>query len=69
MKLLKAFLIFFIVFGALYFFTGFSYADFNYINWQESSRTNIIVISLFITFSICYFKYILDWFFNWCSLK
>ena len=60
MKLLKAFLIFFIVFGALYFFTGFSYADFNYINWQESSRTNIIVISLFITFSICYFKYILD---------
>ena len=60
MKLLKAFLIFFIVFGVMYFFTGFSYADFNYINWQESSRVNIIVISLFITFSICYFKYILD---------
>ena len=60
MKLLKTFLIFFIVFGVMYFFTGFSYADFNYINWQESSRVNIIVISLFITFSICYFKYILD---------
>ena len=50
MKLLKTFLIFFIVFGVMYFFTGFSYADFNYINWQESSRVNIIVISLFITF-------------------
>ena len=60
MKLLKAFLIFFIVFGSCYFFTGFSYADFNYINWQKSSRTNIIVISLFITYSVHYFKYILD---------
>ena len=60
MKLLKTFLIFFIVFGVMYFFTGFSYADFNYINWQESSRVNIIVISLFITFSISYFKYMLD---------
>ena len=60
MKLLKAFLIFFIVFGVMYFFTGFSYADFNYINWQESSRVNIIVISLFITFAISYFKYILN---------
>lgn len=58
MKLLKAFLIFFIVFGASYFFTGFYYGDFNYINWQKSSRTNIIVISLFITYSVYYFKLI-----------
>ena len=58
MKLLKTFLIFFIVFGVLYFFTGFSYADFNYINWQESSRKGIIVVSFFITFLISYFKYI-----------
>ena len=28
MKLLKAFLIFFIVFGVMYFFTGFILADF-----------------------------------------
>jgi len=54
MKLLKAFLIFFIVFGVFYFFTGFSYADFNYVNWQESSRTSIIVASLFITSSVYY---------------
>ena len=60
MKLLKAFLIFFITFGVMYFFTGFSYADFNYTNWKESSRVNIIVISLFITYSVYYFKYILD---------
>ena len=60
MKLLKAFLIFFIVFGIFYFFTGFSYADFNYVNWQESSRTSIIVASFLITFLISYFKYILD---------
>jgi len=60
MKLLKTFLIFFIVFGVLYFFTGFSYADFNYVNWQESSRTSIIVASFLITFLISYFKYILD---------
>ena len=60
MKLLKAFLIFFIVFGVAYFFTGFSYADFNYVNWQESSRTSIIVASFLITFLISYFKYILD---------
>jgi hypothetical protein len=60
MKLLRAFLIFFIAFGVSYFFTGFSYADFNYINWQEKSRDTILGISFFITFSICYFKYILD---------
>ena len=60
MKLLKAFLMFFIVFEVLYFFTGFSYADFNYINWKESSRKCIIVVSLFITYSIFYFRYILD---------
>ena len=60
MKLLKAFFIFFTVFGVAYFFTGFSYADFNYTNWKESSRVNIIVISLFITYSVYYFKYILD---------
>lgn len=60
MKLLKAFLIFFIVFGVAYFFTGFSYADFNYTNWKESSRHGILCISFLITFSICYFRYFLD---------
>ena len=60
MKLLKAFLIFFIVFGVMYFFTGFSYADFNYVNWKESSRDGMIVVSLTITFGISYFKYILN---------
>lgn len=60
MKLLKAFLIFFIVFGVMYFFTGFSYADFNYANWKESSRNGMIVVSLTITFAISYFKYILN---------
>ena len=60
MKLLKAFLIFFIVFGVAYFFTGFSYADFNYANWEESSRKGIIIASFFITFSISYFRYILN---------
>ena len=60
MKLLKTFLIFSITFGVMYFFTGFSYADFNYINWQEESRNAILGISFLITFSICYFKYILD---------
>ena len=60
MKLLKAFLIFFIVFSISYLFTGFSYADFNYTNWKESSRIGILCISLWITFSICYFKYMLD---------
>jgi hypothetical protein len=60
MKLLKTFLIFFIVFGVAYFFTGFSYADFNFKNWKESSRHGILCISLFITYSIFYFRYILD---------
>ena len=60
MKLLKTFLIFFITFGVMYFFTGFIYADFNYTNWQESSRKGIIVVSLGITFAICYFRYFLD---------
>lgn len=60
MKLLKAFLIFFIVFGIMYFFTGFSYADFNYINWKESSRNGILSVSFLITFSISYFRYILN---------
>ena len=60
MKLLKAFLIFFITFGVMYFFTGFSYADFNYINWQEKSRNAILGISFLITFTFCYFKYMLD---------
>lgn len=60
MKLLKAFLIFFITFGVAYFFTGFSYADFNYTNWKESSRNGILCVSFLITFSICYFRYILN---------
>ena len=60
MKLLKTFLIFFITFGVMYFFVGFSYGDFNYINWKESSRKCIIVVSLGITFAICYFRYFLD---------
>ena len=60
MKLLKAFLIFFITFGVMYFITGFSYADFNYINWQEKSRNAILGISFLITFSISYFRYILN---------
>jgi hypothetical protein len=54
MKLLKAFLIFFTVFGVAYFFTGFSYADFNYINWDENSREIII----FISFIISFFSYV-----------
>ena len=60
MKLLKAFLIFFIVFGIMYFFTGFSYADFNYVNWKESSRNGILCMSFLITFSISYFRYMLN---------
>ena len=59
MKLLKTFLIFFITFGVMYFFTGFSYADFNYINWQEKSRNGMIAASLTITFAISYFRYII----------
>ena len=66
MKLLKTFLIFSITFGVMYFFTGFSYGDFNYTNWQESSRKCIIVVSLFITYSICYFRYIILDIFNNC---
>lgn len=60
MKLVKTFLIFFIVFSISYLFTGFSYADFNYINWKESSRNGILCMSFLITFSICYCKYMLD---------
>ena len=60
MKLLKTFFIFLTIFGSCYFFTGFSYGDFNYTNWQESSRKCILVVSLFITFSICYFSYVWD---------
>ena len=56
MKLLKAFLIFFIVFGVLYFFTGFAFADFNYKNWDENSREIII----FISFIISFFSYVWD---------
>jgi hypothetical protein len=48
MKLLKAFLIFFIAFGVMYFFTGFILADFNYANWSETNRGLIITISFFI---------------------
>jgi len=50
MKLLKAFLIFFIVFGIMYFFTGFILADFNYANWNDTNRGFIIFISFIMTF-------------------
>ena len=50
MKLLKAFLIFFTVFGALYFFTGFILADFDYRNWGETNRGLIIMISFVVPF-------------------
>ena len=60
MKLLKTFLIFFITFGVMYFITGFSYADFNYINWKESSRDGMIATSFTITFAISYYRYILN---------
>lgn len=56
MKLLKAFLIFFIVFGIMYFFTGFILADFNYANWNQTNRGMIIVISFLIPF----FHYVWD---------
>lgn len=56
MKLLKAFLIFFIVFAVMYFFTGFALADFNYTNWDENSREIII----FISFIISFFSYVWD---------
>ena len=55
MKLLKAFLIFFIAFGVMYFFTGFILADFDYRNWIDSDRGIIIMASFFITF----FSYVL----------
>lgn len=50
MKLLKAFLIFFIVFGIMYFFTSFILADFNFANWSEGNRVFIIITSFLITF-------------------
>lgn len=56
MKLLKTFLIFFTVFGALYFFTGFILADFNFANWGETNRGLIITIS----FIIAFFGYVWD---------
>ena len=56
MKLLKAFLIFFIVFGVLYFFTGFILADFDYKNWEDTNRGLIITIS----FVIAFFSYVWD---------
>lgn len=56
MKLLKAFLIFFIVFGVAYFFTGFILADFNFANWSGENRGLIIFISFFVAF----FGYIWD---------
>jgi len=56
MKLLKAFLIFFIVFAVMYFFTGFALADFNYTNWEENSRGIII----FVSFIISFFSYVWD---------
>lgn len=59
MKLLKTFLIFFITFSVMYFITGFSYADFNYINWKESSRNGMMATSFAITFAISYFRYII----------
>lgn len=51
MKLLKAFLIFIIVFGIMYFFTGFILADFNFANWSDTNRGFIIFISFFVAFS------------------
>ena len=56
MKLLKAFLIFFTVFGVLYFFTGFALADFDYRNWEDTNRGLIITIS----FVIAFFSYVWD---------
>ena len=56
MKLLKAFLIFFTVFGALYFFTGFILADFNFANWGDTNRGLIITIS----FVVAFFNYVWD---------
>ena len=56
MKLLKAFLIFFTVFGILYFFTGFILADFDYRNWEDTNRGLIITIS----FVIAFFSYVWD---------
>lgn len=50
MKLLKTFLIFFIAFGVMYFFTGFILADFDYRNWIDSYRGAIIMASFFIAF-------------------
>lgn len=50
MKLLKAFLIFFIVFGIMYFFTSFILADFNFANWSGENRGLIIFISFFVAF-------------------
>ena len=56
MKLLKAFLIFFIAFGVMYFFTGFILADFDYRNWIDSYRGLIIIFS----FVIAFFSYVWD---------
>ena len=56
MKLLKAFLIFFTVFGVLFFFTGFILADFDYRNWEDTNRGLIITIS----FVIAFFSYVWD---------
>lgn len=56
MKLLKAFLIFFIAFGVMYFFTGFILADFDYRNWIDSDRGIVIMASFFIAF----FSYVWD---------
>ena len=56
MKLLKAFLIFFIVFAVMYFFTGFILADFNFANWEDTNRGLIITIS----FVIAFFSYVWD---------
>ena len=50
MKLLKAFLIFFIVFSSCYFFAGFILADFNFANWGETNRGLIIMISFVVPF-------------------
>ena len=55
-KLIKAFLIFFIVFVVLYFFTGFILADFNFANWGDTNRGLIIMASFFIAF----FSYVWD---------
>lgn len=70
MKLLKTFLIFFIVFGVLYFFTGFILAEFfNYANWSETNR-GLIMISFFIAlFNYMWDTTPIDWLLNSCSLK